>query len=164
MLRVRRHYTKVRENLKIETGLESLIVREAVTKHVIVPVQTINKSFIKSLNFALTFGDNIEVYHVSTDEEATKKLIEKYSKLGIAAQLVIENAPYRNVNEKLLAYVEEKHRQLKKHEVITIVMPQFIIHKWWHQALHNQTSILLRRSILKMRNVTIVTVPYIINE
>lgn len=90
MLRVRRHYTKVRENLKIETGLESLIVREAITKHVIVPVQTINKSFIKSLNCALTLGENIEVYHVSTDEEVTKKLIEKYNKLGIAAQLVIE--------------------------------------------------------------------------
>jgi amino acid transporter len=164
MLRVRRHYTKVRENLKIETGLESLIVREAITKHVIVPVQTINKSFIKSLNYALTVGDNIEVYHVSTDDELTKKLIEKYNELGIAAQLVIENAPYRNINEKLLAYVQEKHKHLQKHEVITIVMPQFIIHKWWHQTLHNQTSILLRRSILKMRNVIIITVPYIINE
>jgi len=164
MLRVRRHYTKVRENLKIETGLESLIVREAITKYVIVPVQTINKSFIKSLNYALTVGENIEIYHVSTDEETTKKLIEKYSRLGITAPLIIENAPYRNVNEKLLAYVEEKHKQLKTHEVITIVMPQFIIHKWWHQALHNQTSILLRRAILKMRNVVIITVPYIINE
>ena len=84
--------------------------------------------------------------------------------LGIAAHLVIENAPYRNINDKLVAYVEEKHKQLGAHEVITIVMPQFIIHKWWHQALHNQTSIFLRRAILKMRNVVIITVPYIINE
>jgi len=164
MIRIRRHYTKVRENLKIDTEVESLIVRESVTKYIIVPVQTINKSFIKSLNYALTVGDNIEIYHVSTDEEITKKLIEKFSTLGIAAHLIIENAPYRNINEKLVAYVEEKHRQLKKHEVITIVMPQFIIPKWWHQTLHNQTSIFLRRSILKMRNVVIVTVPYIINE
>ena len=59
---------------------------------VIVPVQTINKSFIKSLNYALTIGDNVEVYHVSTDEEQTKKLIKKYSALGIAAHLIIENA------------------------------------------------------------------------
>jgi len=164
MLRIRRHYTKVRENLKIDVEVESLIIREAVTKHIIVPVQTINKSFIKSLNYALTIGDNIEVYHVSTDEEQTKKLIEKFSTLGIAAHLIIENAPYRNINDKLVAYVEEKHRSLKTHEVITIVMPQFIIYKWWHQTLHNQTSIFLRRAILKMRNVVIVTVPYIINE
>ncbi|HEX9026759.1 MAG TPA: APC family permease [Clostridium sp.] len=164
MLRIRKHYTKVRENLKIDTEVESLIVREAITKHVIVPVQAINKSFIKSLNYALTIGDNIEVYHVSTDEEQTKKLIEKFATLRIAANLVIENAPYRNINHKLVAYVEEKHKQLGRHEVITIVMPQFIIHKWWHQVLHNQTSIFLRRSILKMRNVVIITVPYIINE
>ncbi len=164
MIRIRRHYTKVRENLKIDVALESLIVRESIAKYVIVPVQTINKSFIKSLNYALTVGDNIEVYHVSTDEEQTKKLIEKFAKLGIAAHLIIENAPYRNINQKLVSYIEEKHKNLKKHEVITIVMPQFIIHKWWHQTLHNQTSIFLRRSILKMRNVIIITVPYIINE
>ena len=54
MLRIRRHYTKVRENLKIDTEVESLIVREAITKYVIVPVQTINKSFIKS--FKLCFN------------------------------------------------------------------------------------------------------------
>lgn len=109
MLRVRRHYTKVRENLKIDTGIECLIVREAITKHVIVPVQTINKSFIKSLNYALTVGENVEVYHISTDEELTKKLIEKYNRLGIAAQLVIENAPYRNINEKLLVEILMKN-------------------------------------------------------
>lgn len=164
MLRIRRHYNKVRDNLKIDLHSNELIIKEARTKHVIVPVQTINKSFIKSLNYALTMGENIEVYHVSTNEEETKKLIKKYGELGIAAQLIIENAPYRNINDKLVAYVEEKHKQLKKNEVITIVMPQFIIHKWWHQTLHNQTSLFLRRSILKMRNVVIVIVPYIINE
>ncbi|OOM74587.1 hypothetical protein CLPUN_38290 [Clostridium puniceum] len=164
MLRIKRHYNKVKENLKIDSGVEGLIIREAITKYVIVPVQTINKSFIKSLNYALTVGENIEVYHVSTDEEQTKKLIERYATLGIAAHLVIENAPYRNINEKLVAYVAEKHKQLQTHEVITIVMPQFIIYKWWHQVLHNQTSIFLRRAILKMRNVIIITVPYIINE
>ncbi|AGX42051.1 APC family permease [Clostridium saccharobutylicum] len=164
MLRIRRHYNKVRDNLKIDLHSNELIIKEARTKHVIVPVQTINKSFIKSLNYALTMGENIEVYHVSTNEEETKKLIKKYGELGIAAQLIIENAPYRNINDKLVAYVQEKHKQLKKNEVITIVMPQFIIHKWWHQTLHNQTSLFLRRSILKMRNVVIVIVPYIINE
>lgn len=164
MLRVRRHYTKVRENLKVDKELNDLIIKKPTINHVIVPVQTINKSFIKSLNYALIIGDNIEVYHVSTNEEETKKLIEKFGQLGIAAKLIIENAPYRNINEKLVAYVEEKHRQLLKHEVITIVMPQFIIHKWWHQALHNQTSLFLRTAMLKMRNVAIVTVPYIINE
>lgn len=165
MIRIRRHYTKVRENLKVDKELEDLIIRKDTTNYVVVPVQTINKSFIKSLNYALLISsENMIVYHVSTSEEETKKLIDKFSKLGIAAELVIENAPYRNINDKLLSYVKEKHDHLKKHEVITIVMPQFIIAKWWHQVLHNQTSVFLRSSLKKMRNVAIVTVPYIINE
>ena len=167
MLRVRRHYTKIRENLKIETSAAQLIKRERVTNHIIVPVQTINKSFIKSLNYALVLGeaDNpIEAYHVSINDEETKKLIQRFKDLQVNATLVVENAPYRNISAKMLKYIDTKHNKLGKNEVITIVMPQFIIHKWWHLALHNQTSLFLRKALLKRRNVSVVTIPYIISE
>jgi amino acid transporter len=167
MLRVRRHYTKIRENLKIVTDASELIKREPVKNHIIVPVQTINKSFIKSLNYALVLcgpNDEIEAYHVSTNDEETKKLIERFKNLRVNATLVVENAPYRNISEKMLKYIDTKHAKLGSNEVITIVMPQFIIHKWWHQALHNQTSLFLRTMLLKRRNVSVVTIPYIINE
>ena len=79
-----------------------------MTKYIIVPLQAINKSFIKSLNYSLTIGDNIEVYHVSTNEEQTKKLVEKYATLGIVSHLVIEKAPYRNINHKLCCICRRK--------------------------------------------------------
>jgi amino acid transporter len=164
MLRVRRHYTKIRDNLKIDIDAADLIKREKVINHVIVPVQTINKSFIKSLNYALALGDSIEAYHVSTNDEITKKLIERFKNLQVNATLVVENAPYRNVSEKMIKYIDIQHEKLGKNEVITIVMPQFIIHKWWHHMLHNQTSLFLRTALLKRRNVSVVTIPYIINE
>ena len=128
------------------------------------PVQTINKSFIKSLNYALALGDSIEAYHVSTNDEITKKLIERFKNLQVNATLVVENAPYRNISEKMIKYIDIQHEKLGKNDVITIVMPQFIIHKWWHHMLHNQTSLFLRTALLKRRNVSVVTIPYIINE
>jgi len=79
---------------------------------VIVPVQTINKSFIKSLNYALTIGDNVEVYHVSTDEEQTKKLIEKYSALGIAAHLIIGKI-YEHTGLLFFRFLPKKESILK---------------------------------------------------
>ena len=164
MLRVRRHYTKIRENLKLDIDAADLIKREKVINHVIVPVQTINKSFIKSLNYALALGDSIEAYHVSTNDEITKKLIERFKNLQVNATLVVENAPYRNISEKMIKYIDIQHEKLGKNDVITIVMPQFIIHKWWHHMLHNQTSLFLRTALLKRRNVSVVTIPYIINE
>jgi amino acid transporter len=164
MTRIKRHYEKVRENLKVDKEPSELIFKQKMPNHIIVPLQTINKSFIKSLNYSLVIGDSIEVYHVSTDEEQTKKLVEKYNKLGVDIPLVIEQAPYRNVNETLTNYVDKKQGELKKCEMLTIVMPQFTIYKWWHKILHNQTSMFLRQSFKKRRNVAVVTIPYIIHE
>ncbi|GKX67267.1 APC family permease [Inconstantimicrobium mannanitabidum] len=164
MTRVRRHYNKVRDNLKIDTDVSQLIKKCKVSNHIIVPIQTLNKSFIKSLNYALAIGDTIEVYHVSTNDEDTAKLQEKYNKLGVDIPLVIDHAPYRNVNETLLKYIDKKQSEFDSNETITIVMPQFVIRKWWHQTLHNQTSLFLRTAIMKRRNINIVTIPYIINE
>jgi hypothetical protein len=76
----------------------------------------------------------------------------------------VEEAPYRNVNEMLLAYVDKCQHELGDHQMLTVVLPQFVIPKRWHNLLHNQTSIRLRSSMVRMRNVAVTTIPYIINE
>ena len=55
--------------------------------------------------------------------------------------LVIEDAPYRNVNEMILHHVEEAQNDLKKKESVTVILPQFVMKKKRFHALHNQTSI-----------------------
>lgn len=164
MLLVRRHYTRVRENLIISGNEHELIFDSPTVNYVILPVQSINKSFIKALNYARSLSKNLEIYHVSTDEVLTAKLQMQYEKLGVDYPLVIEEAPYRNVNEMLLAHVDQRQAQLQKHEMLTVVLPQFILIRRWHNILHNQTSLRLKMSLVKKRNVAVVTIPYIINE
>ncbi|HEX3038083.1 MAG TPA: APC family permease [Oscillospiraceae bacterium] len=164
MSRVRKHYTKVRNNLTIEQSASDLIIKEEVHNRIILPIQSVNKSFIKALNFALATGQPLELYHVSTKPKVTERLIEQYHQLGIEVPLIIEDAPYRNVNEMLLAHIDKIEATLGKHEMLTVVLPQFIIPNWWHRALHNQTSVFLRAALLNRRNVAVVSIPYIINE
>lgn len=102
MSRVKNHYTKVRNDLVIEQSASDLIIKEQVNSRIILPVQSVNKSFIKALNYALSTGRPIELYHVSTKEKVTKHLVEQYHQLRIDAPLIIEEAPYRNVNEMVL--------------------------------------------------------------
>lgn len=161
---VRRHYTKVRNNLAIENSASDLIIKEEVHNRIILPVQSVNKSFIKALNYALSTGQPIEIYHVSTNEKVTKHLIEQYRQLGLDVPLIIEEAPYRNINEMLLNHIDKIEATLGKHQMLTVILPQFIIPKWWHRALHNQTSVFLRAALLNRRNVAVVSIPYIINE
>lgn len=164
MSRVRNHYTKVRNNLAIEQDVSELIIKEQVHNRIILPIQSVNKSFIKALNYALATGQPIELYHISTKPKVTEHLVEQYHQLGINIPLIIEEAPYRNINEMLLAHIDKIEATLEKHEMLTVVLPQFIIPKWWHRALHNQTSVFLRSALLNRRNVAVISIPYIINE
>ena len=43
---------------------------------------------------------------------------------------------------------------------VTVLIPQFIPKKGWHNILHNQSSILIRSILLHRKNVVITTVPY----
>lgn len=164
MLFVKKHYNKVRDNLTIEKSGQELIVKNPPENQIILPIQSVNKSFIKALNYAMMLHGNIEIYHVSTDAAATAHLKDQYAKLGVEFPLTIEEAPYRNVNEMLLSHVDRRQSELHEHQMLTVVLPQFVIPKWWHNALHNQTSFRLKASLHKMRNVAVVTIPYIINE
>jgi len=43
--------------------------------------------------------------------------------------------------------------------MITVLLPEFVPAKWWHQLLHNQSSLLLKGSLLFQKGV-IVTACY----
>ena len=164
MVFIRRHYDHVRDNLKIEQSGSQLIIKTHTQNYFILPVQSINKSFLKAINYTMSLGGKIEIYHISTDEAATEKLKKQFAQLGIDYSLVIEEAPYRNVNEMLIAYVDKRLGELEKHQMLTVILPQFVITKWWHNLLHNQTTLRLKSSLLKRRDVAVITIPYIINE
>lgn len=164
MLAIRKHYDHVRANLAVTQDAGALVLSHSVKAKILLPIQSVNKSFIKALNYALSLDGDLEIYHVSTDASVTEKLLNQYATLGLKEKIVVEEAPYRNVNELLIHHVDAMEKKLGAHEMLTVVLPQFIIPKWWHNILHNQTSIRLRASLLHRRNVVVVSIPYIINE
>ena len=45
-------------------------------------------------------------------------------------------------------------------ETLTIVVPQFVPRKWWHQLLHAQTAVILRLALINRSGIVITSVPY----
>lgn len=163
MYRVKLHYNSVADQLRLEDSTPALN-NESVRNYVVVPIDTFNKAFIKSLNYAKTIGEKIEVYHISIDDEKTEKLKAKFELANLDVPLVIEKSPYRIVTTTLLKHITALEKQVGKNTMITIVLPQFVVDKWWHQLLHNQTSLFIKVALLKKRNIATVTIPYLIEE
>lgn len=163
MERIRRHYHYVKESLKIRSAEELQPYDLQIHGRVILPVDSINRSFLKAYHYACSLQvREMEFYHVNTNAEATEKLQELYQQMRLNIPLIVEDAPYRNVNGMILHHVEEAQNDLKKKESVTVILPQFVMKKKRFHALHNQTSMQLKLQLSKLRNVSVVSVPYII--
>ena len=165
MARIKTHYTKVAEQLKLskEERPKDIVAKDD-KQHVIVLVDSLNRSFLKALNYGKTLSQNVVAFHVSTDDEATEKLKKKWEEYNPGVPLIIEKSPYRDVMEPLMKFIKCEERSSKHGETVTVVVTQFVITKWWHNILHNQTAFFIKSVLYKNRNIAVLTVPYIIEE
>lgn len=165
MLRVRAHYSHVAEQLKLNVYERPKAIDLSEQKrYVIVPIDTLNRSFLKALNYARTISDNIIVFHVSVDDETTEKLLKKWDDYNVGIPIVVKQSPYRHIVGPLVKFIESEEYAAGPLDTVTVVIPQFVVAKWWGNILHNQTSLFIKTLLLKRRNIAMITIPYIIEE
>jgi hypothetical protein len=49
-------------------------------------------------------------------------------------------------------------------DLITVLLPEFVPAKWWHQLLDNQSSLLLKGALLFKKGIIVTSVPYHLNR
>jgi amino acid transporter len=161
MLKVKAHYQAIAKELKIETEeLSSIdIEKDLYNNRVIVPVESINRASIRALRYAKTISDNVIAFNVSIDEESGKKINEKYSLIKTNIPLVVKYSPFRKIAEPLLKFIESEEYDLKKGDMITVIIPQFEVNEWWEKILHNHSGSLIEKELLKHKHIVIATMP-----
>ena len=55
--------------------------------------------------------------------------------------------PYRNLRGTVLRYVEQVEQRWDD-DRITVVIPEFVVHRWWEHLLHNQAALFLKGALL----------------
>ena len=93
------------------------------------------------------------------EEETTTGLKDKWERWGAGIRLVVLPSPYRELTRPIVRYINEVARE-NADEIITVVLPEFIPARWWQHVLHNQSSLLLKASLLFRKGVIVTSVPY----
>ena len=150
------HYQLVAKQLSTE-GLDPV---RPIKHTVIVPISGIHRGVVSALQYARSIAsDRVQAVYVDFEEEATANLKDKWERWGAGVQLVVLPSPYRELTRPLLRHIHRLARENSDH-IITVVLPEFIPARWWQHALHNQSSLLLKGSLLFKKGVIVTSVPY----
>ncbi|MGH9887672.1 MAG: APC family permease, partial [bacterium] len=158
---INRHYRDLARHLSLESyGAPPRVLRHRV----ILPISGVHRGTVAALRYARALSHDVTVVHVSVDADKTRRLQEKWGLWGNGMRIVTLESPYRLLMEPLLEYIERIADLRQPNETLTIVVPQFVARKWWHNLLHAQTAVLLRLALLYRPGIVITSVPYQMTE
>jgi hypothetical protein len=158
--RIHTHYESVADQLRITTcGEEPLAIEGNI---IILPVAGITHVVENSLRYAKSLAaEQIIAVHVPFELEDDAIFEEKWKKFHPEVRLVTLYSPYRSIIHPLTKFIDTVQRKASESNYqVTVIVPQFIPKKGWHNILHNQSSLLIRAHLLYRRDVIITTVPY----
>ncbi|NJD01882.1 MAG: APC family permease [Ruminiclostridium sp.] len=161
MTKVKKHYSAVREQLRIKPEeLGQIEIEHNLYKNrVIVPIESINKSSIRALRFAKTISDNVTAFCVAIDEEEGKKVKDKFAAIRTDIPLIVKYSPYRRVVEPLLRFIESSDYDYQRGDMTTVILPQFVVKHWWQKLLHNHTRVYIEKQLLKYKHIVVSVMP-----
>lgn len=165
MKKIKRHYNDVAEELDIpQQELEKIVIKKKPTPYIIIPVDSLNKMVIKAIKYAKSITPNIEVFHIETYEGEADKLRKKWAMLNTDIPLVIKESPFREVVKTLVEYIDSEEHSSQPGDIITILVPHFVVKKRWQMTLHNNTSLLITNALFRERNIVVSIMPFQVEE
>lgn len=165
MHKIREHYKTIAKRLDIPNDrIERLKLSPKPTPYVIIPIQSLNVMVIKTIRYAKSLSNDVEVFNVETYQGEADKLRKKWSQLKTDIPLVIKQSQYRDIVGPLTEYIMSNEHASRPGDVITVLLPQFVVAKPWEMVLHNNTSLFIANALLSYRNIAVTLVPFQIEE
>ena len=154
---IHRHYLKLADDLSLSDYAYPPRLKR---QHVIVPISGVHKGTLKAIRYARSLTKEITAIYVSVDDAQTARIQERWGKWIEDVPLVVIDSPYRELMHPLVTYIEARAAKISSDEIITVVVPEFIPNRWWHNFLHMQNATWLRLAMRHVPGVVVVDVSY----
>ena len=153
---VKRHYVRVASRLAVPAGYKP----RRHTHTVVVPVGGVHQGVLAALTYAKSLApDRLIAVTVVTGPEDAARMERQWEEHNLDIELQALYSPYRELTGPVLAYLDEIDEEYKD-DIITVVLPEFVLTKWYEQLLHNQSALMLKARLLFRPNTVVTSVPY----
>ena len=153
---IRRHYDRVVARLAVPPGW-----RPARLNHtVVVLVGGVHRGVLEALTYAKSLNpDHLVAVTVVSDEEEQDRIEKDWARFEIPDPLDIIYSPYRELSRPILRFLDEVDTRWAN-DVVTVLIPEVVVRRWWEQLLHNQSALFLKGRLLFRKGLVVTSVPY----
>jgi amino acid transporter len=154
---IRRHYDGVSQELVVDEDEDSVLPSR---NHAIVLVSKIHKPTMRAVMYARAMRPTtLEAVTVNVDPEETRALQAEWDRRGIPVPLKVLDSPFREVTDPVIDYVRSVRRGSPR-DLVTVLIPEYVVGRWWEHLLHNQSALRLKGRLLFTPGVMVTSVPW----
>jgi len=96
-------------------------------------------------------------------EDGGDSLPAEWEDRGVPVPLVVIESPYRETVRPILRYVRHLRREYPG-DVISVVIPEYVVGHWWQHLLHNQTALRLKARLRLEPSVAVTSVAWLLDD
>jgi hypothetical protein len=153
---VHRHYELVRQYLEVPDDWRPPRMNHTV----VVLVGSVHRGVLEAMAYARSLAPNhLVAVTVVSDEEEQERIETAWVQRKIDVPLDIVYSPYRELSPAVLRFIDEVDARWDN-DIVTVLIPEFVVRRWWEQLLHNQTALFLKGRLLFREGVVVTSVPY----
>jgi hypothetical protein len=131
---------------------------------VVILVGSVNLGVLKAVAYARSMRpDRLVALSVVTSAEEEAQIADGWEAYGLPIELRTVFSPYRDLTGPVMQVIEELDAE-RPDDVVTVVIPEFVVQHWWDQALHNQSALLIKSKLRQRPNTAILSVPVQIGD
>jgi hypothetical protein len=151
----------------VETADSGMTEREESPeeiRHLIaVAIARFDLSSLRALAYAASFDQPVLAVHISPDEDEARRFRQYWEVWGDHLRVEVIVSPYRAIVGPLANYLAVLH-SIRPGIVLTVVIPELVVRHGWHQLLHAQVAVRIRRVLRREPGVVIATVPFHLSD
>ena len=155
---IARHYRQVEAELA--PGPSGVVMPGRV--HAVVLVSNMLAPTLRALAYAqATQPSTIRAVKIATEEE--DPLPAEWMDRGVPMPLVMVESPYRETVRPIVEYISLLRRE-NPGDVISVILPEYVVGRWWQNLLHNQNALRLKTRLRFEPAVTVTSVPWLLGR
>jgi amino acid transporter len=122
-------------------------------------VSGVHDPTIRAVNYAAGLdAAAVRAVYFALEPEASGPFVQQWAESGLPISLEVVEAPFRDLTPAMLD--EVRRETAREDTIVSVVMPELIVKRWWQFFLHNQNALFIKRQLLFEPRCILSSVPF----